>query len=128
MGAKIKNKGSHIYEIQGVKSLHSATHTLIPDTNEAGTYIIMGIALHSNLLVKNVIPGHLDLVFKKLEEMGGVFTFRKRQDGLTDVSSFAFASVKSLKNSDANLSWYSYGFTIGFWCFSNSGCWFLTRF
>jgi len=85
MGAKIKTIGSHVYEIEGVKRLHGAKHTLIPDTNEAGTYIIMGIALHCNLLVKNVIPEHLDLVFKKLEDMGGSFLVKKRKDGLSDV-------------------------------------------
>ncbi len=97
MGAKIKNKGSHIYEIEGVKILHGATHTLIPDTNEAGTYIIMGMALHSNLLVKNVIPEHLDLVFKKLVEMGGAFTFRKGRDGLTDVQVLPSHQLKASK-------------------------------
>ncbi|MCX6737436.1 MAG: UDP-N-acetylglucosamine 1-carboxyvinyltransferase [Candidatus Parcubacteria bacterium] len=97
MGAKIKNKGSHIYEIEGVKTLHGAKHTLIPDTNEAGTYIVMGIALHSNLLVKNVIPEHLDLVLKKLEEMGGSFLSKKRKDGLSDVQIRPSHQLKAAK-------------------------------
>lgn len=97
MGAKIKNKGSHIYEIEGVKTLHGAKHTLIPDTNEAGTYIIMGMALHSDILIKNVIPDHLDLLFKKLVEMGGAFKFKKGKDGLTNVQVLPSHQLKAAK-------------------------------
>ena len=40
MGAKIKGHGTPVIEIEGVSSLHGATHTIIPDRIEAGTLML----------------------------------------------------------------------------------------
>jgi len=70
MGAKIKWAGNHILEIEGVEKLHGTTHTVIPDTIDAGTFVILAVATKSNLLIKNINPDHLDLFLLKLKEFG----------------------------------------------------------
>ncbi|BDR56433.1 UDP-N-acetylglucosamine 1-carboxyvinyltransferase [Xylocopilactobacillus apis] len=71
MGAKIRGAGTSQIKIEGVRSLSSTnSHTIIPDRIEAGTYIIIAAAVGNGVLVKNVIPEHLDLFLGKLEEMG----------------------------------------------------------
>lgn len=70
MGAKIKGQGSHVIEIEGVKSLHGFEHTIIPDYLEAGTFIALGALTKGTLKVKNVNTDHLDLFLIKLEDMG----------------------------------------------------------
>lgn len=75
MGAKIKFGNFNTVIIEGVKKLHGANYTVIPDPIEAGTFIIAAIATKSELMIKNVIRDHLDLVFDKLTEMGAKFEF-----------------------------------------------------
>ncbi|MDZ4385492.1 MAG: UDP-N-acetylglucosamine 1-carboxyvinyltransferase [Candidatus Moranbacteria bacterium] len=73
MGAKIKGLGTHTLEITGKKNLHGAKHTIIPDANEAATFLIMGVATGSPIRVKNAVEDHLDLVLEKLREFGADF-------------------------------------------------------
>jgi UDP-N-acetylglucosamine 1-carboxyvinyltransferase len=75
MGAQIKGLGTHTLEIQGKKKLKGAKHQIIPDANEAATFLIMAVATQSRIKVKNARKEHLDLVLKKLEEFGAKFIF-----------------------------------------------------
>lgn len=68
MGAKIKLLDSHTIEISGAKSLKGAKHRIIPDQIEAGTFLVLGGLVGSDVLVKNCRVDHLDLVLKKLKE------------------------------------------------------------
>lgn len=77
MGAKIKGLGTHTLEIQGVKKLHGAKHEIIPDANEAATFLILGVATKSQIIVKNANINHLDLVVEKLKEFGADFKIGK---------------------------------------------------
>lgn len=70
MGAKIKGHGTPIIEIEGVKHLHGATHTIIPDRIEAGTLMIASLLTHGDILIKNVNISHLGALVDKLEEAG----------------------------------------------------------
>lgn len=70
MGADIKGAGTDVIKINGVEELHGCTHAVIPDQIEAGTYMIMGAATNGNVLVKNVIPKHMEALTAKLREMG----------------------------------------------------------
>jgi len=70
MGAKIKGHGTPIIEIEGVKHLHGATHTIIPDRIEAGTFLIASLITHGDITLKNVNVAHLGAVIDKLEEAG----------------------------------------------------------
>ncbi|MBE6778384.1 MAG: UDP-N-acetylglucosamine 1-carboxyvinyltransferase [Ruminococcaceae bacterium] len=70
MGADVRGAGTDVIKIRGVQHLHSATYSIIPDQIEAGTYMAMAVATHGDVLVRNVIPKHLESITAKLEEMG----------------------------------------------------------
>lgn len=77
MGAKIKGHGTPVIEIEGVKSLHGATHTVIPDRIEAGTMILASLITNGDLVIKNVRIQHLGALNDKLNEMGACVTAAK---------------------------------------------------
>lgn len=70
MGAKIEGTGTPNLRIQGVKELHGATHAVIPDRIEAGTFLIAGAITGGDLLLKNCEPAHLGAVIEKAREFG----------------------------------------------------------
>lgn len=70
MGADIKGAGTDTIKINGVEKLHGCTHAVIPDQIEAGTYMIMAAATKGDVLVKNIIPKHMESLTAKLREMG----------------------------------------------------------
>ena len=70
MGADVKGAGTDIIKIRGVESLSGGVYSIIPDQIEAGTYLVAVAAAGGSLLVKNVIPKHLDCITAKLAEMG----------------------------------------------------------
>lgn len=70
MGADIRGAGTDIIKINGVEKLHGCTYSVIPDQIEAGTYMVAAAATGGNVLVKNVIPKHLESITAKLKEMG----------------------------------------------------------
>lgn len=73
MGAKIRGAGTSEITIDGVYRLKGCIHDVIPDRIEAGTYIILASAIGENVLIKNVIPQHIDALLSKLEEIGVEF-------------------------------------------------------
>ncbi|TDL32912.1 UDP-N-acetylglucosamine 1-carboxyvinyltransferase [Jeotgalibacillus sp. S-D1] len=70
MGAKIKGAGTDTIRIEGVESLHGATHNIIPDRIEAGTFMVAAAITNGNVLIENAVPEHLTSVTAKLKEMG----------------------------------------------------------
>ncbi len=70
MGADIKGAGTDKIVINGVESLHGGTYSIIPDQIEAGTYMAAVAACGGDVLIKNVIPKHLECIGTKLEDMG----------------------------------------------------------
>ena len=70
MGANISGAGTNAIKIRGVESLQGGTYAAIPDQIEAGTYMAAAAATGGNVLVKNVIPKHMECITSKLEEMG----------------------------------------------------------
>ena len=71
MGAKIKGQGSHLIEIKGVQKLHGATHTIIPDRIEAGTFMVAGaISPGGDVIVRNCNPEHNPALTDKLRQTG----------------------------------------------------------
>ncbi|MBI2439125.1 MAG: UDP-N-acetylglucosamine 1-carboxyvinyltransferase [Candidatus Moranbacteria bacterium] len=77
MGARIKGLGTHTLEIIGSRKLRGAKHTIIPDANEAATFLILGVATGSPLTVKNARAEHMDIVLEKLREFGADFKVGK---------------------------------------------------
>lgn len=70
MGANVKGAGTDIIRIRGVKTLRgNICHSIIPDQIEAGTYMIAAAATKGDVLVKNVIPKHMESLTAKLLEM-----------------------------------------------------------
>ena len=69
MGANISGAGTDVIKIKGVESLHGGTYSVIPDQIEAGTYMAAVAATGGSILIKNVIPRHLECITAKLEEM-----------------------------------------------------------
>ncbi len=70
MGANIKGAGTDVIRIKGVSSLHGATYSVIPDQIEAGTFMFAAAVTGGDILVKNVIPKHLESISAKLIEVG----------------------------------------------------------
>ena len=70
MGADIRGAGTDVIKIRGVQELHGACYSIIPDQIEAGTYMAMAVATRGDVLVRNVIPKHLEPIAVKLEEIG----------------------------------------------------------
>jgi UDP-N-acetylglucosamine 1-carboxyvinyltransferase len=70
MGANIKGAGTDVIKIKGVERLHGCEHTIIPDQMEAGTFMAAAAATNGDVLIKNVIPTHLEAMSAKLREMG----------------------------------------------------------
>ena len=74
MGAHISGAGTDTVKIRGVESLQGGTYAIIPDQIEAGTYLAGAAATGGNVLVRNVIPKHLECITSKLVEMGAEVT------------------------------------------------------
>ena len=70
MGADVRGAGTDVIKIRGVEKLHGCTYSVIPDQIEAGTYMVAAAACGGDVLVKNVIPKHLESISAKLEEAG----------------------------------------------------------
>ena len=70
MGADVRGAGTDVIKIRGVEKLHCCTYSVIPDQIEAGTYMVAAAACGGDVLVKNVIPKHLESISAKLEEAG----------------------------------------------------------
>ena len=70
MGANIKGAGTDVIRIVGVEKLHKTEYSIIPDQIEAGTFMFAVAATGGDVLVKNVIPKHLEATTAKLVEAG----------------------------------------------------------
>lgn len=70
MGADIRGAGTDTIKIYGVDELHGCTYSIIPDQIEAGTYMVAAAATKGDVLIKNVIPKHLESITKKLVDCG----------------------------------------------------------
>ena len=70
MGADIRGAGTDTIKIRGVSHLHGTTYSIIPDQIEAGTYMAAVVAASGDVIIKNVIPKHLESITAKLIEMG----------------------------------------------------------
>ncbi|MBT9613651.1 MAG: UDP-N-acetylglucosamine 1-carboxyvinyltransferase [Burkholderiales bacterium] len=74
MGASVEGAGGDIITIHGVERLHGATHPIIPDRIETGTYLVAAAACGGRVKLKNTRPDTLDAVLEKLREAGAQIT------------------------------------------------------
>ena len=70
MGAKIEGQGTSRIRIEGVERLHGASHTIVPDRIETGTFLCAVAAAGGDVLLKGANAKHLDTVIEKLREAG----------------------------------------------------------
>lgn len=70
MGAKIEGAGTSTIRVHGVETLHGATHAVIPDRIETGTFLVAGAITQGDLLLTQCEPRHLSAVIDKLQECG----------------------------------------------------------
>lgn len=97
MGAKIKGAGTDVIRILGVEKLRGAEYTIIPDQIEAGTYMIAAAITGGNVLVKNIIPKHMDCLTAKLIEMNvDVQEFDDSIRIMTDGRRLSGANIKTM--------------------------------
>ena len=70
LGANIRGTGTDVIRIRGVKSLHGGQYSVIPDQIEAGTFMMASAITCGDVVIKNVIPKHLEAITSKLLDMG----------------------------------------------------------
>ena len=70
MGADVRGAGTDVIKVRGVDKLHGCTYSIIPDQIEAGTYMVAAAATYGDVMIKNVIPKHLESISTKLVECG----------------------------------------------------------
>ena len=70
MGANIKGAGTDIIRIKGVRKLHGTEYSIIPDQIEAGTFMCAAAVTRGDIMIKNVIPKHMEAISAKLIEIG----------------------------------------------------------
>ena len=70
MGANIRGAGTNVIKIKGVERLHKTEYSIIPDQIEAGTFMFAAAATRGDVVVKNVIPKHLEATVAKLLDIG----------------------------------------------------------
>ncbi len=70
MGADVRGAGTDVIKIRGVSEMHGCDYSIIPDQIEAGTYMAATAACGGNVLIKNVVPKHLESITAKLQEIG----------------------------------------------------------
>ena len=70
MGANIKGAGTDVIRVKGVAKLHGASYSIIPDQIEAATFMCAAAVTGGDVLIKNVIPKHLEAITAKLTQIG----------------------------------------------------------
>ena len=70
MGANIRGAGTDTIRIRGVERLHGTTYGVIPDQIEAGTFMCAAAVTRGNILIKNIIPKHMESIAAKLRDIG----------------------------------------------------------
>jgi UDP-N-acetylglucosamine 1-carboxyvinyltransferase len=70
MGAKIDGIGEETIRIKGIRELGGATHEIIPDRIEAGTFLVAGALTRGNITLSNVLPNQLGTIIEKLRYSG----------------------------------------------------------
>ena len=96
MGADVRGAGTDTIKVNGVEKLHGGSYTIIPDQIEAGTYMVAAAATGGEVLVKNVIPKHLECISAKLRETGTIVQEYEDSILVKGASALRRANVKTL--------------------------------
>ncbi|MGI5308008.1 UDP-N-acetylglucosamine 1-carboxyvinyltransferase [Rheinheimera sp. WS51] len=74
MGAKISGAGTDTITIEGIESLHSAEHSVLPDRIETGTFLVAAVVTGGDVTCRHADPAELEVVLEKLREAGAEIT------------------------------------------------------
>ena len=96
MGADIMGAGTDVIKIRGVSQMHGTTYSIIPDQIEAGTYMVAAAATRGDVLIKNVIPKHLESITSKLQKIGVTVTEYDDSIRVTGDKPFVKTNVKTM--------------------------------
>ena len=96
MGADIRGAGTDTIKVNGVDKLHGGSYSIIPDQIEAGTYMVAAAATGGEVLVKNVIPKHLECISAKLRETGTIVQEYEDSILVKGASTLRRANIKTL--------------------------------
>lgn len=96
MGADVKGAGTDTIRVAGVERLHGGAYAIIPDQIEAGTYMVAAAATGGEVLVKNVIPKHLECISAKLRETGTIVQEYEDSVLVKGASTLRKANIKTL--------------------------------
>jgi len=96
MGAKIKGVGTHTVEIEGRKNLKGTTHSICPDSIEAGTFFLAFAITGGEGKIKNVDPKALTFFLEKMKEIGVNFEVKKNEIIVKKSKNLKAARVQSL--------------------------------
>ena len=96
MGADIRGAGTDTVKVNGVEKLHGGSYAIIPDQIEAGTYMVAAAATGGEVLIKNVIPRHLECISAKLRETGTIVLENGDSVLVKGASSLRKINVKTL--------------------------------
>ncbi len=96
MGADIKGAGTDTIRINGVRILHGASHMLIPDRIEAGTFMAMAALVGGSVVIKNVVCEHVKPITAKLKEIGAQVQEREDEICVTRKGELQAADIKTL--------------------------------
>ena len=96
MGADIRGAGTDTVKINGVDKLHGGSYAIIPDQIEAGTYMVAAAATGGEVLLKNVIPRHLECISAKLRETGTIVQENEDSVLVKGASTLRRVNVKTL--------------------------------
>ena len=66
MGAKIRGAGTPVIEVEGVSELHGATHSVLPDRIETGSFLVAALMTRGDVTVTHAAPHTLDIVLEKV--------------------------------------------------------------
>lgn len=94
MGAEISGLGTHTLEIVGIENLGGTEHEIIPDANEAATFLIMGVATKSPITVNNAREDNLDIVLERLRQFGADFKIEK--DSITVIPAEKLFAIEKI--------------------------------
>ncbi len=96
MGAAIETIGGNKIKLKGKKSLKGGKFEIIPDANEAGTFILFSLSCGRGVTIKNIEPEHLDLFLLKLKEMGARLTLKEKAIEVSAPLKFKAIRVQAL--------------------------------
>ena len=96
MGADIRGAGTDTVKVNGVEKLHGGSYTIIPDQIEAGTYMVAAAATGGEVLIRNVIPKHLECISAKLRETGTIIQENEDSVFVRGAKHLRRANVKTL--------------------------------